>query len=224
MKISTGLVGLDDLLGGGLPHGVTVVTGAHGTGVSTVGQHLAMTVGKDAEVLWVTAASDAQVIVRLLRAEAGFALPEGDPEDWALNDAQWERVAGAARRIRSLRITGVDASSATVRRLTEVVDRRHPALVVIDGTALTGADGVKVAAAGGCPVVLLAHGDPQDEALSDLAAAVVWLHRPDLHDPMAARAGELDLVVLRHPGEASPIGVHTVALRAHRIAEFPTAA
>lgn len=95
-RLSTGLPGLDDLLGGGLlPGTMTVVLGATGIGKTQLGlqfAHAGRAQEGEAGVLFdMTSRGDAQNHADYAQRMLGWRLTTASPDGWVTADAVWDR-------------------------------------------------------------------------------------------------------------------------------------
>lgn len=233
--VPTGIVDLDNLTDGICPGDLWVVTGRTGAGKTVLALGFARSgaVEHREPVCVVTAHEDALYVTRMvLSAEA--RVPLHHMEVGTLSDDDWARLArrmgeveAAPLRVVEAHSTGVACPTAALQlaavRTAAVNPELH--LLVVDGaqtpwTPVQLRDLKEMAVAHNIGVLVVMP-DASDRAaaeaaasrIADLVLRIDRDHDMDEQRTVSARAGEADLIVLRH--RRGPVTVITVAFQGH---------
>lgn len=235
----TGFEDLDAVLGGLRPGNVYALTGPSGCGVSTLALDLARVaaIKHGLTTLMLSSQSPAkEILFRLLAAEsrvAHHALRGG-----LMNDGDWTRLARRMSEVAEAPLfidDTQDMPMSGVRARTREAKFDHDLrLLVIDGVAkygdgrtrpdVVGSEIKKLAIELDIPIVI---GLPPIEGLGRAGIingatrspwtpsvdVLIGIYRPDLTDAESPRAGEADLIVVKHRN--GPTGTVTLAFQAH---------
>ncbi|WP_456244859.1 DnaB-like helicase C-terminal domain-containing protein [Longispora urticae] len=238
IAVPTGFVDLDRLLGGLQPGTITAITGEPSAGKLTLAMDLlrsaAIRHGLPA-ILYTASLTQVDATFRILSAEA--RVPLHAIRSGQLSEDDWTKLSRRIGAVSEAPLLIDDAALLTVEEIcaqAAAVDAELDLRLIVVDTLLPQqraearrslADLRALARRLHCPVVVVgpldslpapgtAPGAAQvDSVVFECADVVIVLHREDLHDVETARAGEADLVVVKHRN--GPRDTITVAAQLH---------
>jgi replicative DNA helicase len=226
--VSTGLGDLDDLTGGLWPGALWVLSGPSGAGRTMLVTQLARqaaVVGR-ARTRLVSAREPASTVVRhLLAAQA--RVPLHHLLTGRLTDEDEQRLA-PARDLLAAAPLDVDAADRQVDLATpdEVLADEAPDVLLVDDLDLWGpapvtllrrlrshARDTAATVVVSVPHEVVMEGGTPNPLWARLPDVLLRVHRPELDDRGSPRAGEVDLVLLRH--RTGPVATITCAFQGY---------